>query len=380
MKKIKVAVVRGRHLNNFEMQFIEPLQEQIDLIAFASLTGINHKYDFPVIRLASPIDIVYELNRFGVSVRYGLGVLNRIFVDAQYLVGLENQLKGFDIAHTADTYYHYTIQCLNAKKKGWVKKVVATIWENIPFNNEGIRGRHEFKQRANREVDLFIAMTHQAKDALITEGCDPNKIKVVYPGLDLERFPMKKKQAKQPIKLLFVGRLVAEKGIWLTYEVFKKLKKDNKKLQLRICGDGPEKIKLQRAIHQDRLTNSIIIKPATYEEMPQVYQGADLMLNASSTTKYWKEQFGMVLIEAMASGVPIITTDTGAIAEVVGDAGVLVPHKDINSYTTALNIMLTSEVKRNALVKKGRDRVEKLFNRNMTSQNILRCYQDVFRN
>ncbi len=126
-------------------------------------------------------------------------MLNRLFTDAHYLFGLENLLKGFDLVHSAETYFHYTQQCLNAKKRGYVKKVIATVYENIPFNNEGIWGRRAFKARARRELDHIVAISQKAKEALILEGADPKKILVIGHYIDTKRFfPKPRVRAKKP--------------------------------------------------------------------------------------------------------------------------------------------------------------------------------------
>src|SRR5260221_12114416 len=177
---MKVAIVRGKFLNRYEMQFFEPLAKKYDITAFSSLTPFHDKFTFPVIKLPSPMDLP--------EFPYKMPILNRLFVDAQYLFGLEHNLKGFDIVHTAETYYHYTRQALIAKKKGYVKKVIATVLENIPFNNEGIRGRKAFKARARAELDYIIALTKKTEVALLLEGADPKKITVLSHFIDTKVF------------------------------------------------------------------------------------------------------------------------------------------------------------------------------------------------
>lgn len=164
---MKVAIVRGKFLNQYEMQLFEKLPPRFQLTGFASLTPFHDRFSFPVVKLPSPMDLP--------DFPYKMQILNRLFIDAHYLWGLEEKLKGFDLVHSAETYYHYTQQGLNARKKGYVKKVIATVLENIPFNNEGIWGRKMFKARARRELDHIVALTHKTKDALIKEGCDPKK-------------------------------------------------------------------------------------------------------------------------------------------------------------------------------------------------------------
>src|SRR5258708_1740782 len=172
--KTKIAIVRGKFLNQYEMQSYKPLTDSYDLTAFGSVTAFHTQFNFPTVKLFSPLD----LPRFP----YKTQLLNRLFRDAQYLFGLEHALAKFDIVHTAETYFHFTNQCLDAKQKGYVKKVIVTVWENIPYNNEGILGRVEIKQRVLKDADHFIAVSERAKNALVLEGAHASKISVVSPG------------------------------------------------------------------------------------------------------------------------------------------------------------------------------------------------------
>ncbi len=333
---MKIAIVRGAFANPYELQNFEPLAGKHDLTVF---TSKKNRFWTParmtVKRLCSIYDLVGKH-------RFLRGVANRIFIDSHYLFGLEGKLKGFDIALCAETYYRYTQQCLNAKQKGYVKKVLCTVWENIPFNNEGIWGRKKFKWRAFAEVDLFLAVTQKAQNALVAEGCAPSKIIVQHYGVDLNKFKPQKKASgrgqNDELIILFVGRLVPEKGIFELQEVCKNLN-----------------------------LNLKIVSHASYGQMPQIYQDADIFVLPSKATKTWEEQYGMVLIEAMASGLPIITTNTGSISEVVGDAAILTKNlpKD-------LKMLSKNKELREELSKKARLRAEKFFNRDKIA---LQCEQ-----
>ncbi len=304
---------------------------------------------------------------------YKMPLLNRLFVDAQYLFGLEKRLKGYDIAHVAETYYGYTIQALNAKKRGDIKYVVSTVWENIPHNNEGIWGRKQFKERAYKEVDLFIAVTKQAKEALVLEGCSSKKIVVIYPGVDLHRFHPVKKSQKSVKHILFVGRLENSKGVWDVLHAFETLYRKNSKLKLRLCGSGSQKDALQKYIDRN-LSGCVEVQLAAYELLPSVYNWADVVVVASQETKYWKEQFGMVLIEAMASGVPVIATSSGAIPEVAGDAALLVTGQKGDTIVDAIEELMSNSKKCQELSSKGRERAVKLFDAQKTAIQIGECY------
>jgi len=147
----KIALVRGKFLNAYEMQIFEPLAKKYEIIAFGSSNPYQENFAFPVVKLPSPMDLPEFPEK--------MPILNRVFTDAHYLFGLESKLKGFDLVHSAETYFNYTQQALRAKERGYIKKVVATVLENIPFNNEGIRGRKEFKENARKNLDHLVALT-----------------------------------------------------------------------------------------------------------------------------------------------------------------------------------------------------------------------------
>lgn len=373
---MQVALVRGKYLNNYEMQSYAGLTQHINLVGFRSLTSLHNDFPFRTVALPSPLDGVELLSKAGVPSRWSLGFLNRLLVDAHVLVGLEKSLADFDIAHTAETYLGFTQQCLNAKKNGSVQKVICTVWENIAYNHETIRGRKRFKERALQEVDAFVAVTQQAREALIQEGCDPQKISVIYPGIDLNRFTYTAPR-KEMRQLLFVGRLVAEKGIWTIWEAFVQLKKKYPQLRLTLCGAGPEKGLLLQKISQTKLQGSVSLISTPYHDMDKLYKQADLLLMPSQTTRFWQEQFGMVLVEALASGVPIVASSSGAILEVVGDAGVVIPEKNSQALVAAVEQLQRSFTKRRDLSLRGRKRAEKLFAAPKTARALLQLYQRV---
>ena len=201
---------------------------------------------------------------------------------------------------------------------------------------------------------------------------------MIYPGLDLTRFKPQKirKEVKQ---ILFVGRLVPEKGIWLIFEAFKKLHSKYPQIKLRFCGGGAEKEKLIQAINSHKLQHAILVKSAAYQEMPDVYHSADIFILASQATKYWQEQFGMVLIEAMASGVPIVVTNTGAIPEVVSTAGIIVEDQ-VEKLVFGIEQLLRKFKQRQRISKIALKRVVRLFSASQASLRILGIYEKVLRN
>lgn len=96
--------------------------------------------------------------------------------------------------------------------------------------------------------------------------------------------------------LLAVSRPVEEKGI-------KELRKLQQKYDLKIIGGGE----------------------VSYDDMPKIYNQADIFIHYPKGSRTWQEQFGFVLVEAMACGLPVVALDRGAVKEVVGEGGLVVP-------------------------------------------------------
>lgn len=376
--KSKIALVRGKFLNAYEMQIFEPLSKKYDITAFGSQKPYHEKFSFPVIKLFSPMDLPEFPKK--------MSVLNRLFTDAHYLYGLEERLQKFDIVHTAETYFHYTQQALNAKKKGYVKKVVATVLENIPFNNESIWGRKKFKKRAREELDHIIALTERTKDALILEGTDPEKITVVGHGIDTKRFIPKKnwlknKKNKTDFTILFSGRLEMYKGVYEILYAAKLLTQDpslkNNHFKFLMVGEGSEKNNLFLLEKKLGIEKFVHHSSVVYDKMPILYQQADLFWAPSKPTRTYQEQYCTALLEAQAAGLPIVTTTSGGIPENIGIAGILVGSGDFYALKNAMKDYVLYPEKRIAYAKKARERAVQVHDIIKISQQISEVYEKV---
>lgn len=371
--KPKVAIVRGKFLNSYEMQTFEYLLKDFDLTAFGSFSSFHHDFSFPSIRLLSFMDIP--------DFSYKMSILNRLTVDAHYLLSLESHLKGFDIAHSAETYYHYTQQCINAKNKKMVKKVVLTILENIPFNNEDIFGRKEFKKRAREEADILIALTEKTKSALIKEGAREEKVRVIGSGIDINRFKPHQIKSKKEITILFVGRLEIYKGVIDLIEAFSLLLKDQDlssfTLKLLIVGEGSQKKDMIKKEKENGHQVFIDHTKSPYNLIHEQYQKADIFVAPSHDTKTWQEQYGYMLLEAQASGLPIITTNSGSIPEVVGNAALVVQQKNVLELKESLKKLILDEKLRYYLGNKARERAEKIHDSKKIANRIADVYKSI---
>jgi glycosyltransferase involved in cell wall biosynthesis len=311
-----ILLLRGAYANQFELQNYEPIAKKLDIRVVTSEHPLT-KTSIPAIPLWSPSDLP--------AFPYRRQLLNRLVGGEHRLLGLEKYIQVLRlndlnhlIIHTAETYYPYTHQAVELRKRGLIDKLICTCWETIPHANEKFGRVRAWKQAAYQYVDLFHTPTTRAKQALISEGVDPEKIVVIPYGVDLSRFhPIlpgeSRKDHKRPL-ILTVARLAKEKGM----EDIEHAATLLPQYDFLVVGHG--------TYHPHG--SNIQIKSVPYTQIHKIYQSADLFFLPSHTTPTWEEQYGMAIVEAMASGLPIVTTRSGAIPEVVGDAGITLPECD----------------------------------------------------
>jgi glycosyltransferase involved in cell wall biosynthesis len=159
----------------------------------------------------------------------------------------------------------------------------------------------------------------------------------------------------EPYLVGYSGRLVREKGVDLLLEAMARLEGAWK---LCIMGDGPERGNLVALAGRlgiaDRVTFRGLIAPS---QMPEMYPSLHSLVLPSRTMPNWKEQFGRVLIEAMACGVPVVGSDSGEIPHVIGDAGLVFPEGDADALQSTLALLQGDGALRQKLARRGRSRV-----------------------
>lgn len=378
----RVALVRGPNLNSWEMQNFVPL---MDMYNFVGFTSRGHNFNIGTIPFQ-----VRRLPSWGqlATPRFIRKAMYRVMGDYHDLQGLGAALGGFDIVHAAEPTYYCTFQCAAAKLKHGYKLVV-TVWENIPFLFNG-PATQRGKRLVFQQADLFLAITERAKEVLILEGVAPEKIRVQYPGIDVQHFrPTEKDEAllnrfhctKDDVLILFVAHLYVQKGVYELLFAMKRLLHNTSisNVKLLIAGNGREREGVVSFIEQLGLGDTVrLIGSHPYSRMPSIHNLADIFVLPSQPSREWQEQFGYVLVESMACGKSVISTTSGSIPEVVGEAGILVPSNDFISLANAIHTLVQSAELRQRLGTKGRARVEQLFDAKKVALQIKTHYETLF--
>jgi glycosyltransferase involved in cell wall biosynthesis len=186
-------------------------------------------------------------------------------------------------------------------------------------------------------------------------------VSVIPLGVDPEPFvsatPMELQNIPRP-RVGFVGRLEPVKGLDVLLDAFMLV---TSPASLVIAGDGAERARLEARI--GGLENRVhIMPPIRHEDLPAFLKAVDILVLPSVTIlPVHREQFGRVLVEAMAAGLAVIGSSSGAIPEVIGDAGLVVPERDPTALAGAIDRLLENPDQRQALAERGRERVRTRF-------------------
>ena len=382
---MKVGLIRGAYLSQFEMQTFEHLLGRVELEAYKIRSN-----RFPVNTLRVPIKHLRCIDDPVARVSRKLAFYLDLFLQATngmdyYHFGLDQALVGCDIAHTMETFNAFSWQALLAKQRHGGKLVVS-VWENRPFAAERFPAKRRMKYEVLHGADVLLAMTPRAARCLKLEGADPSKIRVWCPGINLERFLPRAKPTVAMAKLGltlddFVFTTVAtlrwEKGVYDILHAFKLVTVEwpEKPLKLVFAGSGPELKRLRALADRIGLAGRVIFTRFAYEDMPTAYNMTDVFILASTARPNWLEQFGYVLAEAQASGIPIITTQHGSIPEVVGDAALIVPPSDFIALSAAMRKMFDEPATRQRLAALGRARAEAEFDSRKQADRLLAIYE-----
>lgn len=205
--------------------------------------------------------------------------------------------------------------------------------------------------------DLYLANSVNSKSELQHLGCDSNKIELVGCGFDFQRLKEKPKFNKIPssenIQIIYVGNIQTRKGVYQLVKAVSKLTDLN--FLLNIVGsyaiDPGYYNRIKSFVMNNNLEQKIsFLGRVSDDSLKKIYEDSDIFILPSL-----HETFGIVLLEAMSFGLPIVATDVGAIPELVSDDenGVLVRPDDPYSLANAMRQLMLSPDKRKKLGNKG---------------------------
>ncbi len=203
------------------------------------------------------------------------------------------------------------------------------------------------------------------KTDVIDLGCSPEKIIVHYGGVDVNRF-RKKEPDGERIKILMCGRFAEKKGFEYGIRAFAKLGKTHKNIALTLIGYGKLRGKMENLVDSLNLSDRVqFLGMLTHEEVQREMEASDIFLSPNLAARNGdREGIPNTIKEAMATGLPVVSTYHAGIPELVidGKSGFLVPEKDIDGLVDRLNRLIVHPELWEKLGSRGREVVEEKFN------------------
>lgn len=210
-------------------------------------------------------------------------------------------------------------------------------------------------------ADVLRAKGYQGQLAVIPQfGVDPD---IFSPGADADRGPGFRSEnpdlaagSDTAFVIGYAGRLVPEKGVHILMHACAMLPRSN--WYLHLLGKGPERARLLALAGQLGIVERVrFLGQVPSTRTPEFYRTLDVLVVPSLSTPTWVEQFGRVLIEGMACGVPVVGSNSGEIPWVIGGAGLVFPEGDADALCGILAALSADPVQRAALATRGRARV-----------------------
>jgi len=297
-----------------------------------------------------------------------------------------------DIIHV-ENECHSWIVCQALLYRRWFApraKVVVFCWDNLYWWELGAKEKalERLAQLTRRHIDFFITGNSAGKQLLISRGVPSDKVEVIPQfGIDPELFfPLtteKRELRREQLGILpgefvigYVGQLIEEKGLFDLVEAVTLLRADSQQqIALLMIGRGQLGQEVQSRCTQSGL-KLILLPPRRNDQVAEVMNAMDVLVLPTYTKPPIKEQFGRVLIEAMACGVPVIGSTCGDIPNVIGAAGLVFPERQTRELAQCLRLC-SNESFRLQLRKRGLDRVLKSYTNQRVAEQTLKVYERV---
>lgn len=254
--------------------------------------------------------------------------------------------------------------------------LVIFAWENM---DRSLFLRQWIRDFVLKTAPLIITGNRDGKQLL--EKWNYQGIVEVMPqiGVDEKLFTPKAPQPNKPeINIGFLGRIVPEKGIDLLIEAASQLKQQNLSFKVIICGTGPTKPLLQQQAEQQGVSDSIVWRDAVpHDQVPQEIEKFDILVLPSRTVNTWKEQFGHVLIEAMAIGIPTVGSTCGEIPNVINHPDLTFTEENTEELATILSRLIREEGFRKAMGQYCLNRVHQNYTHECIAQRSVALWETV---
>lgn len=310
------------------------------------------------------------------GIREGSAIIDRYL---RYPSLVRKRVKEGTIKHLTNQELAYLLKLVK------LKRTIITCYDLVPYVYSNERSLHwRLNIAGMKKADRIITISEFSKNAIINYvGYPEDKIRIVYPGVDHDRFYVKREKEilrdynllpSQKV-ILYVGSEHPRQNVPLLIKAFNKLRGMLPEVKLLKVGNpqwqgGREE--LLRLIKELNLQSDVIfIGYVTEEELPRWYNCADLFVYPCMYTG-----FSMPCLEAMACGTPVITSNVSVLPEVVGEGGITVDPYDVDGLARVMYEVLTDDSLREDLIQRGLQRA-RMFSWDKAAEETLKVYEEI---
>lgn len=276
------------------------------------------------------------------------------------------------------------VHLMEVKRQLRIPMITSFHGYDLPLKRNRSNVYHQKLSLLFKVGNLFTVPSRHMKRKLIRWGCPRYKINIMYSGIDLNKFTYTEREPKrEDITIIAVGRLHSKKGFPYLLRAFKKVLKQWPSSQLIIVGEGGEHRKLERLISTLKLNEHVRLEGLiSHSQMSKLLNQADIFCLPSITTKDGNQEgIPNAIKEAMATGLPILSTHHAGIPELITNEweGFLVPEKDVEMLAEKMKVLIEDPQLRIQMGKRGREKIEKNFDSSKQVNRLEAIYMSLLR-
>ena len=258
-----------------------------------------------------------------------------------------------DIIHT-----HYLRENYIALLSKFLNPKIKVLYTNHIINKDS-KKIVLFNRFFTKGQDKVIAISNKAKEILIENGHDKNKIEIVYHGVKLNKCELDKKETTHSFTLFCGSRFTEEKGhIFLIKSLYELKKKTDVMFHCILANDGPMLEECKNLVKDLSLEDTITFI-GFVEDILSLYRKTDIYINPSK-----EEALGLANLEVLSLGIPLIATDVGGVSDIINErtnCGILVQYGDVEEMAQAIIKLMKDNDLRNTLSKNALETIKTTF-------------------
>jgi glycosyltransferase involved in cell wall biosynthesis len=386
-KEIQTLEEQGVEVIPFSIHkpFNEASEKNVDALKERTVyvyqeSALNIVWLHLILILTTPINylnccfmLLGDMLKLGGASRKSLGMLYRFF----YAAKVASQLKKSHCKHLHVHFAHVPTDVAM-----YATKMVGASFSVTAHANDLFERGWLLKQKVERS-SFFGTFSEFNKRFLENQGIDVEKVRIIRCGVDEQQFsPRKFKKPSQPFKIGMVGRLVEKKGVDTLIAATKLVIDSGVEVKLEIAGSGPMESILKQQVAENKLNDNVVsfVGALPHEQVVDFIKSLDAFVLPCRKDKNGDmDGIPVVLMEAMLSGVPVISTLLSGIPELIDDknTGLLVPPNNAEALSKAIVDSKSNQQQTNGMVLKAIDKVRNEFSIHINSQRLKALFEDV---